>query len=332
MYNSTPLTPSSGSSTQLVVQVPASLLTAGQATITVSGNGSTSNPETLNVLAPPIVTAAAMGGAADAPCDLPQTLTQYCPVAPAQAPPTGPQFAVSTATAYPLAIQGIVVMTVTPDTGGDASVNVAEPGVTFAPSVAVPCPSEATASAAPALQACASFTIPANSTQPVLLPLATTGTVASTLSLTIPQGCPQCTPLAPVGASLAALQVLAAAPVITSAFYCTSSSGVQVDIVGYSTTRSLGTPVVNFTFTDISGFQSPALQSLSGIAETEWFGTMASVVYGGNFEATILYTANVPADLGSLSSVSVEIGNSNGMMSQAVQAQKGVQGQNSCEP
>jgi len=352
LWNGTSLQTTYVNATELTAMVGSTLLaTPGNATITIGepgGSGST-GPLFSVVLPPdPTVTLTVVPGAADAPCDLPQAQQQFCPTAPAQSPLGGPQIVVSSS-GYPLDLYGIAILTVTPETGSsDPTVNQAETSVQFVESCPAqqapgsPCAAVPACAAAP--QSCGVFKINANTTstnstpQPMQLALQTTGTVASSISLQIvslqayaagtapdlsaggaPPNSPALKTLAPPTTSPPPLQVPQLAPVITAAYYCTTSSGWQVQIVGYSTIRSLSGATVTFqvggtTLTTSVG--QPLMQ-----AAVTWFTATSSYNWGGNFEATIPYSGNVP----SIDAATVQVSNSMGS-SPPVQATSG------CEP
>jgi hypothetical protein len=104
-----------------------------------------------------------------------------------------------------------------------------------------------------------------------------------------------------------------------------TAASFNLVIVGYSTTRSLGS--LNVTFTPATGFNvavSTSTQDLSGAANA-WFQSAASVqTFGGLFQVTVPYTltGSVPKTdtlLQAIGSVSVTISNSAGT-SNALQA------------
>ncbi len=257
------------------------------------------------------------GGASNSPLTVPVTLTVIAmptlslitpgnpTLSPAEAPPNTPQLTVGIGSAFPLDIQGTVTLTVTPNTGStDPAINIADPNVYFACSGQQNCTATTFA-----------FTIPANSTQAVQMPaLNSTGTVASTITYTV-------TSLQAGGQALAppepvVLTVAQGAPAITSACYAVVSSGLQVLITGYTTTRALTQTDITFQVAAGTNFQNPAPVDLTA-AGAAWFGSAAATTFGGMFEAAIPFSVQGNAAL--ISSVAVTIGNSVNA-SQSVQA------------
>jgi hypothetical protein len=96
-----------------------------------------------------------------------------------------------------------------------------------------------------------------------------------------------------------------------------TSSSFTLVIVGYSTTRSLGS--LNVTFNPASGFSlatSTFTTDLSSVAGL-WFQSAASQAFGGQFQVSMSFTLTGTASNGTtllqaISSISATIGNSVG--------------------
>ena len=143
--------------------------------------------------------------------NLPQT------VAPASSLDIGVQLAKP----YSMPIQGQLTLSVSPDTAStDAVANQADPRLRFQNG-----------------QTTVGFTFPSGSTK-VTVPLASTGTVASTVTVSIASLHAAGTDL-PVLATSAVFRILQAAPTITSACWTQSDSSLDLAITGFSNTREL---------------------------------------------------------------------------------------------
>jgi len=132
-------------------------------------------------------------------------------------------------------------------------------------------------------QTTANFTIPAGSTR-VTVPLASTGTVASTITVSVSQ-------LRSGGANLnlfptpKIFSIPASAPVVTSACYSRTQTGISLQINGYSTTRELVSADVKI---GNQGFQL----DLSGIA-AGFFSDPQTIRSGGAFSLTVPYDVDL---------------------------------------
>ncbi len=128
-------------------------------------------------------------------------------------------------------------------------------------------------------QTTASFTLPAGSTQ-LAMPLISTGTVASTITVSLAN-------LRAAGANLSLVptpqvfSIPASAPVVTSACYTLTATGITLQLNGYSTTRELAS--ANVTIGNLS-FQT----DLSGIS-TAYYSDPVSIAAGGAFALTVPY-------------------------------------------
>jgi hypothetical protein len=126
-------------------------------------------------------------------------------------------------------------------------------------------------------QTVATFTIPAGQTR-ATLPLVSSGTVASTVIVSVAN-------LRSVGTDLTTypspkvFNIAAATPVVTSACYTRTSTGINVQLNGYSTTREL-------TRTDVTIGSQTFRNDLTGVA-SDYYGSALSVGAGGTFALAV---------------------------------------------
>lgn len=201
---------------------------------------------------------------------------------------------------YPAAVSGTLTITISSDLPADPAVQFSTGGRTVA------------------------FVIPANGTGAIFAGqgpqiLLQTGTVASTITLT-PTFATQAggVDLTPSSPATLQLSVAAAAPTVISvqASSITSNSFV-LTLVGFSTTRSLTTMVVQFTAA--AGFtvsSAPIDIDLSNAAGA-WFASTASVAFGGQFQVTVPFSLSgtVPSGktlTGGIAAVSATVSNATG--------------------
>jgi hypothetical protein len=145
------------------------------------------------------------------------------------------------------------------------------------------------------------FVIPAGSTQ-FKLPLVSTGTVASTVIVSLVNVGSSGVPL-PLHPTPVIFSIPPSAPVVTSACYTPTSTGVNVQVNGYSTTREL--TQANVTIGS-SSFQT----NVSGIAAA-YFSAPQTIRAGGSFSLTLPYQV----DLGThntIGSVTINLSNTVG--------------------
>jgi hypothetical protein len=188
---------------------------------------------------------------------------------PAVAQPAATNIAVTAhlSSAYTQPIYGQVTMDVLPNThSSEAGANQADPRLRFANG-----------------QAATYFVIPAGSTD-ITLPLFSTGTVASTVVVSLGKlGSANVNlPLHPTPVIFKIPQV---APVVTSACYTRTSTGVNVQVNGYSTTREL--TQANVTI-GTNNFQT----DISGIA-AGYFSDQSTIRAGGSFALTLPYQVDL---------------------------------------
>ncbi len=183
---------------------------------------------------------------------------------------------------YTQAVEGQVTLDVLPDTQStEAGANQADPRLRFANG-----------------QAATTFTIPAGSLR-VTLPLVSTGTVASTVVVSLGK-------LRAAGVDLplyptpAIFSIAPSAPVLTSACYTRTSTGIDLQINGYSTTREL-------TRADVTIGATQFETDLNGTA-AGYYSAPETVQAGGAFSLTLPYQLDIlPKD--PISSVDINLFN-----------------------
>jgi len=144
------------------------------------------------------------------------------------------------------------------------------------------------------------FTIPANSTQAVFTGPTEfqTGTVAGaiTLSVTLQSGGSDVTP----PGSSRTVTITRGAPVITSVTATQSTSGFQVQVVGFSTTREMAAAAFNFTARS-GTLQNSSVSVDVGSLFTTYYQSPGSTAFGSQFRLTVPFTVQGGATLGSVS-------------------------------
>jgi hypothetical protein len=150
-------------------------------------------------------------------------------------------------------------------------------------------------------QAAMYFVIPAGSTQ-VTLPLVSTGTVASTVVVSLDKLGSNNVNL-PLHPTPAIFSIAQAAPVMTSACYTRTQTGVNVQVNGYSTTRDLTRAEVTIgavSFkTDVNGIASG------------YFADPLTIRAGGSFALTLPYQLDI-GTTDTISSASINLFNTVG--------------------
>jgi hypothetical protein len=186
---------------------------------------------------------------------------------------------------YSQPIYGQATLDVLPDThSSEATANQADPRLRFVNG-----------------QAAMYFVIPAGSTQ-ITLPLVSTGTVASTVVVSLGKlGSANVNlPLHPTSVIFSIAQ---SAPVVTSACYTRTSTGVNVQVNGYSTTRELTQANVTIgtnTFqTDVSGLAAG------------YFSDQETIRAGGSFALTLPYQLDL-GTTGPISTATINLSNTVG--------------------
>jgi hypothetical protein len=154
------------------------------------------------------------------------------------------------------------------------------------------------------------FVIPTGSKQ-VTLPLVSTGTVASTVIVSLVNLGSSSVPL-PLHPTPVIFSIPAAAPVITSACYTPAQTGVNVQVSGYSTTREL--TQANVTI-GTNKFQT----EVSGIAAA-YFSAPETIRAGGSFALTLPYQVDI-GPKNTIGSVTINLSNTvGGAGSRTIQA------------
>jgi hypothetical protein len=210
-----------------------------------------------------------------------------------------PSLGLSLNTAYPIALTGTLALTVA------SSYFVADPAVQFSTG---------------GLQV--AFSIPANTLQAVFPSGSTqiqlqTGTIAGSIFVNPTFAIANGGAVTPVNAPNLQLTVPAQAPtILTAGIAAESTTSLTLQIIGYTTTRSLGQ--ARFTFTASSGVTLGASEvtvDLSG-PSTLWFLSTASEAAGGQFDVEIPFDLSGGASGAnlsqSISGVSIVLANSTG--------------------
>jgi hypothetical protein len=268
-------------------------LTLGSATGVISGtpsNGNTfqftvrltdtqllTNDKTFQLLINPPVPALSISGAADV-------------VMPAQQPTIG----LSLADNYPIGLDGQITLTFTPDADESSD----DPAVQFATGGRV-----------------VSFTIPANS-QDALFPNSTssvafqTGTVSGTIKMTVSLHS-EGNDITPAPAPNRTFTVNKTAPVISRlSIGSKSTSGFEIELVGFSTPRSLTQVVFSFTPKSGSTLGATSFTMPLGSPSASWFQSATSKDFGSQFRLVIPFT--VQGDVNAIQSVSATLSNAEG--------------------
>ncbi len=204
-------------------------------------------------------------------------------VAPAQQP----AFDLTFDSPYPATLTGVLTLSFTPD--GSAGVD--DPAIRLSNGSRT-----------------MNFTVPANSTKAVFGAPVTalqTGTVAGTIELDVSLQA-NGADLGAVNGSRKLVRIDRLAPRLTGIQASSTGSGIQLQIVGYSTTREItqGT----FRFTPAGGGAPVEVTVPMTDAAAQWFGNSASWKFGGEFSLTQPFTFQG----GKFSSVSVTLSNGQG--------------------
>jgi hypothetical protein len=147
-------------------------------------------------------------------------------------------------------------------------------------------------------------------------PAVQTGTVSGTITLTLKLTAAGID-VTPSSVAPTTLKIAKAAPVIKTATVTRTSTGFNLVVVGYATSREMVSATV--TFTAASGVtlaSSSATVSLSSVFTT-WYADPTSAAYGSNFSLTMPFTLTNGTSTAPLTSVSVQLtsaqGSSNSM-------------------
>jgi hypothetical protein len=131
-----------------------------------------------------------------------------------------------------------------------------------------------------------------------------TGTVAGTLTFTVSSNLPGNSPSHTI-------VVTRAGPVITGASLVKSSSGFQLQVLGFSNTRELAGASFHFTASAGQTVQTSDLSvSLASVA-SQWYTSGTSTQFGGQFLVVVPFSITQGA-VSSLSAISVQLQNGQG--------------------
>jgi hypothetical protein len=204
-------------------------------------------------------------------------------------PATQPALGISLGAAYTLDLTGLATLTFAPDSGSD------DPAVQFTTG-----------------GRSADFQIPAGTTQAVFGSSSLgvqTGTVAGTITITL-QIFAAGADMTPTPAPARVLRIAAAPPVITSAKLTASSTGFDLTVIGYATTREVTGATVNLTPASGANLATSAFTIPLTTVFTAWYQDPASAPYGSQFSLDIPFTVQNAA--GAISSLTVTLTNSQG--------------------
>ena len=206
---------------------------------------------------------------------------------PATVPPAATNIAITAqlSAAYTQPVYGQFTLNVQPNTQSTAgAANQADPRLRFANG-----------------QTAMYFVIPPGSTQ-VTLPLVSTGTVASTVTVSLVNVGSSGVSL-PLHPSPVIFSIAPSVPVITSACYTPTATGVNVEVNGYSTTREL-------TQANVTIGSSTFQTALSGIAAA-YFSAPQTIRAGGSFALTLPYQLDVASNT-AIGSATINLSNTVG--------------------
>ena len=276
-WNGQPLSTSSVSSSELSACVPANLVQSyGTAQVTVTSAGVTSDAQPVSIGVPAIT----LTGVASTPFP-----TQQIPIG------------IRLASATPTALTGTLALSFSPEdsrlpaTYMDPALQFAAGGTTM------------------------QFTVPAGSSSVAQLQggIIQQGTVAGTITVTLTDLTSGGTNVLPVAPETATATIPYLAPVITpggAKITNVTSSGFDVEVSGYSTTRDMVSGTVTFTPAPGSSFTGPTTFSLPlNLVFYDWFTSQLGEESGGEFLLTVPFTIS---DVSVLQSVTVTLTNSKG--------------------
>jgi hypothetical protein len=206
---------------------------------------------------------------------------------PATAPPAATNIAVTAqlSAAYTQPLYGQFTLNVLPNTQSTSgAANQADPRLRFANG-----------------QTAMYFVIPPGSTQ-VTLPLVSTGTVASTVIVSLVNVGSSGAPL-PLHPSPVIFNIAPSVPVITSACYTPTATGINIQANGYSTTREL-------TQANVTIGSSTFQTDVTGIAAA-YFSAPQTIRAGGSFALTLPYQVDVGSN-NAIGSATISLSNTVG--------------------
>jgi hypothetical protein len=154
----------------------------------------------------------------------------------------------------------------------------------------------------------AEVAIPAGTTESPSVSFST-GTVAGTITLTLAclAGAQDVTP-APAPTRM--IQVPAAAPVITAVTAQRTSSGLEVDVTGFSNTRDMTSANFQFQASAGTNLQTPQVPITADQLFATWFSDPSSQQYGSRFTFAQQFT--ITGNLSGISGVTVTLTNKQG--------------------
>jgi hypothetical protein len=201
----------------------------------------------------------------------------------ASKPGDQPTVTITLAGGYPLPIQVTATLSITPNAGNSTDLMFANGTRTT------------------------QITIPANATT-ATLPFQV-GTLPGTIQLTLALTADGVN-ITPAVAPTASTTIAAAVPTISSVTVTTTAAGLQVKIVGNSTTLNMSS--ANFTFTPAAGatLQTSTFSVNVSALFSAWYANAASLATGSQFSLTVPFT--IGGNVSSIASVSVTLTNSAG--------------------
>jgi hypothetical protein len=202
-------------------------------------------------------------------------------------PAQQPTFTLSLGSSYPVPLDGTLTLAFTPDAG----IGVDDPAIKLANGSRT-----------------MSFTVAANQTDIALTPLPSfqTGTVAGTIQLSVALKA-NGADLGPLQGAQKTIRVDRLAPKITNVSVAKSTSGLQFEVTGYTTTRDLVSATFQFRQAG-TGVTAEVTVPLTSAA-TAWFTDTGSWKFGGVFEFTLPFTTD-PASFGG---ASISLSNAQGV-------------------
>jgi hypothetical protein len=158
----------------------------------------------------------------------------------------------------------------------------------------------------------ADFTIPAGTTQAVFGGSSLgvqTGTVAGTITITL-QIFAAGADVTPTPAPTKVLRIAAASPVITSAKLTATSTGFNLAVIGFATTREVTGATVHLVPASAAKLATADFTIPLTPAFTAWYQDPASIQYGSQFSLIIPFTVQNAAN--AIGSLTVTLTNSQG--------------------
>ena len=143
-----------------------------------------------------------------------------------------------------------------------------------------------------------------------------TGTVAGTITLTLSfQTTAGGQDVTPTPAPTRVIQIPAAAPVITAVTAHSNSSGLEVDVTGFSNTREMVSAAFQFQAAAGTNLQSSQVTIPADQLFASWFNAAGSQQYGSRF--TLAQQFTISGNLSGISGVTVTLTNKQGTSNSA---------------